>query len=91
MKIQALGGCCKKSTANYEAVVEAAKELGITEEVINVTDMDEIMSLGVMSTPGLVIDGKVMSVGRALNVKEAKVLIEKAMNNKACCCSNHNK
>lgn len=91
MKIQALGGCCKKSTANYEAVVEAAKELGITEEVIHVTDMDEIMSLGVMSTPGLVIDGKVMSVGRALNVKEAKVLIEKAMNNKACCCSNNNK
>lgn len=89
MKIQALGGCCKKSTANYEAVVEAAKELGITEEVINVTDMDEIMSLGVMSTPGLVIDGKVMSVGRALNVKEAA--IKKAMNNKACCCSNHNK
>lgn len=86
MKIQALGGCCKKSTANYEAIVEAAKELGITDEVIHVTDMEEIMSLGVMSTPGLVIDGKVMSAGRALSVKEAKALIEKAMSKKTCCC-----
>lgn len=87
MKIQALGGCCsKKSTANYEAIVEAAKELDITDEVIHVTDMEAIMSLGVMSTPGLVIDGKVMSAGRALSVKEAKALIEKAMSKKACCC-----
>lgn len=87
MKIQALGGCCgKKSTANYEAIVEAAKELDITDEVIHVTDMEEIMSLGVMSTPGLVIDGKVMSAGRALSVKEAKAIIEKAMSKKACCC-----
>lgn len=87
MKIQALGGCCKKSTANYEAVVQAAMELGITEEVIHVTDMDQIMELGVMSTPGLVIDGKVMSAGRSLNVSQAKELIEKAMGKKSCCCN----
>lgn len=49
--------------------------------------LEEIMNLGVMSTPGLVIDGKVMSAGRALNVKEAKALIEKAIGKKACCCS----
>lgn len=87
MKIQALGGCCKKSTANYEAVVEAVKELGLEEEVIHVTEMEEIMALGVMATPGLVIDGKVMSAGRALNAKQAKELIEKAMGTKSCSCS----
>lgn len=86
MKIQALGGCCKKSNANYEAVVEAVKELGLEDEIIHVTDMEEIMALGVMSTPGLVIDGKVMSAGRALNVKQAKELIEKAMGTKSCSC-----
>lgn len=86
MKIQALGGCCKRSTANYEAVVQAAKELGITDEVIHVTDMNEIMELGVMATPGLVIDGKVMSVGRSLNVTQAKELIQKSMSKCACCC-----
>lgn len=86
MKIQALGGCCKKSTANYEAAVEAVKELGLDVVVEHVTDMEEIMSLGVMATPGLVVDGKVLSAGRALNTKQAKELIEKTMNNKGCCC-----
>lgn len=86
MKIQVLGGCCKKANANYEAVVEAVKELGLEDEVIHVTDMEEIMALGVMSTPGLVIDGKVMSAGRALKVKQAKELIEKAMGTKSCSC-----
>jgi len=86
MEIKALGGCCKKTIANYEAIVQAAKELGIQEEVIHVTDMNEIMELGVMSTPGLVIDGKVMSVGRALTVARAKELISKAMNKCSCCC-----
>lgn len=86
MKIQALGGCCKKSTANYEAVVEAVKELGLNDQVIHVTDMEEIMALGLISTPGLVIDGKVMSAGRTLNVKQAKELIEKAKGTKSCSC-----
>ena len=86
MKIQALGGCCSKSTANYEAVKEAVKELGLDVEIEHVTDMNDIMNLGVMATPGLVIDGKVMSAGRPLNVKQAKELIEKAMSGK-CCCS----
>ena len=88
MEIKALGGCCKKAIANYEAIVQAAKELGIKEEVIHVTDMNEIMDLGVMSTPGLVIDGKIMSIGRVLTVAQAKELINKAMNKCSCCCGN---
>lgn len=86
MKIQALGGCCKKSMANYEAVVEAVKELGLEDEVIHITDMEEIVKLGVMATPGLVIDGKVMSTGRLLSVKQAKELIKKSIDTKVCCC-----
>ena len=87
MKIQALGGCCQKSTANYEAIVEAVKELGLNVEVEHITDFNEIMKLGVMSTPGLVIDGKILAVGRSLNVKQAKELIAKvAKNEEKCCC-----
>ena len=85
MKIQALGGCCKKSQANYEAIVLAVKELGLDTEVEHVTDMNEIMSLGVMATPGLVVDSKILSAGRALNVKQAKELISNMMNNNCCC------
>lgn len=87
MKIQALGGCCSKSTANYEAVKEAVKKLGLEVEVEHVTDMNDIMNLGVMATPGLVVDGKVMSAGRSLNVEQAKELIEKAMSKNCCCCN----
>ncbi|WP_025725500.1 thioredoxin family protein [Acholeplasma granularum] len=70
MKIQALGGCCKKSTANYENAVEAAKICGITEVVEQVSDMNEIMKHGVLSTPGLVINGKVVSSGRVLKTEQ---------------------
>jgi len=88
MKIQALGGCCQKSAANYEAIVQAVKELKLDVEVEHVSDFDEIMKLGVMATPGLVIDGKILSVGRALNVKQAKELISKVIEKKPDCCCN---
>ncbi|MFA5481200.1 MAG: thioredoxin family protein [Bacilli bacterium] len=79
MKIQALGGCCKRSQANYEAVVAAVKELNLKIEVEHITNFEEILNLGVMMTPGLVIDGKVVASGRALDVKQAKELIQKAI------------
>lgn len=87
MKIQTLGGCCKKSTANHEAVVEAVKELGLNVIVENVSDMNEIMNLGVLATPGLVIDGKVLSAGRSLSVEQAKKLINQSLSTSKCCCS----
>lgn len=85
MEIKALGGCCKKSIANYEAICEAVKELGLATEVIHVKDMEEIMALGVMATPGLVVNGKILAVGRALNTKQAKELITKAISTNCDC------
>ena len=87
MVIKALGGCCKKSTQNYENVCLAVKELGLDVEVEHVSDMNEIMKLGVMATPGLIIDNKVVSVGRMLTVSQAKELIERFGKN-GCCCGN---
>ena len=90
MKIQALGGCCKKSTANYEATIQAVKELGLDVEVEHVSDFEELIKLGVMSTPGLVVNGKIISVGRALNVNQAKELISKALKStNDCSCSDN--
>jgi small redox-active disulfide protein 2 len=63
-KIEVLGpGCanCVRLEANArEAVVMA----GVEAEVVKVTDFRQIAAYGVMSTPGLVIDGKVVSYGR---------------------------
>lgn len=76
MKIITLGSCCKKSQQNHLNAVEAAKNCGITEPVQNLGDMKDIMNYGVMATPALVIDGKVVSMGKMLNVEQIQKLIE---------------
>ena len=86
MKIQALGCGCKRSVANYEAVVEAAKELGITDEVEFYKAAEGIMAMGIMSTPALVIDNKIYAMGRVLTVEQAKELLAKAQAGRACSC-----
>jgi len=63
-KIEVLGpGCpnCQKLEAN---VREAVSRAGVEAEIVKVTDYRQILDHGVMSTPGLVIDGKVVSAGR---------------------------
>ena len=62
--VEVLGsGCanCRRVEANAR---EALAIAGVEAEIRHVTDYREIMAHGVMSTPGLVIDGKVVSVGR---------------------------
>ncbi|HOD12654.1 MAG TPA: thioredoxin family protein [Candidatus Omnitrophota bacterium] len=93
MKIEILGvGCpkCKQLTANAEAAV---KELNIQAEIGKVTDIDKITEYGVMMTPGLAIDGKVVSSGKALSKDEIKAIIlgggcEKNNSSSCGCCGN---
>ena len=62
--IEVLGpGCanCQRLEANTRAAVEMA---GVSAQIVKVTDYAQISSLQIMSTPGLVIDGKVVSYGR---------------------------
>jgi small redox-active disulfide protein 2 len=93
MKIEILGiGCpkCKQLTANAEA---AAKELNIQAEFGKVTDIDKITEYGVMMTPGLVVDGKVVSSGKVLNKNEIKVILSgggcEKDNSGSCGCCGH--
>ncbi|MBP8696882.1 MAG: TM0996/MTH895 family glutaredoxin-like protein [Syntrophobacterales bacterium] len=76
-KIQILGpGCpkCKKLTEESE---KAAKEMGLEYEIEKVSDVKEIMKFGVFSTPALVVDGKVKSVGKILDARQIKDILEK--------------
>jgi len=69
-KIQILGtGCpkCRKLTENAEQAVKAA---GAQFEIEKVTDINEIMDFGVMTTPALAIDGEVKVAGKVLSVSE---------------------
>ena len=76
MKIQILGtGCpkCKQLETNARAAVSS---LGVSAEVEKVTDLDDIMNMGVMVTPALAVDGNVKSAGKVLTVAQISSLLE---------------
>ena len=70
MNIRVLGGGCCKCENLLEAVKEAVAEKGIEAEIEYITDMARIMEYGIMSTPALMVDNKVVSMGRVLKAKE---------------------
>ncbi len=72
MKIEILGpGCagCQQLAKNAE---EAAKALNLSYEIVKVTDMAKIIGYGVISTPGIVVDGKLKGSGKLFTVDEIK-------------------
>ena len=74
-KLQVLGtGCpkCKKLTDHAE---KAAQALGIDYELEKVTEIDQILSFGVMTTPALVVNGVVKVVGRVPSVEQLKAIL----------------
>lgn len=77
MKIKVLGPGCKNCVTLEANTKEALAEQGIEAEVEKVTDFAEISKYGIMSTPGLVIDEKVVSFGKVLKPKDIVQIIEK--------------
>jgi small redox-active disulfide protein 2 len=75
MDIKVLGTGCPKCQSLEKTVINALAELDVTASVSKVEDIAEIMSYGVMSTPALVIDGKVVVKGRVPSINEVKNLI----------------
>lgn len=76
MIIKILGSGCKKCVALTENTKTALASLGLDAEVVKVTDVVDIASHGVMSTPALAIDDKVVSVGKVLTPKEISTLLQ---------------
>lgn len=75
MDIKVLGTGCPKCKALEKAVIDSLTELEIKADVSKVEDIMLIMQYGVMNTPALVIDGKVVLSGRLPNNKELKNLL----------------
>jgi small redox-active disulfide protein 2 len=61
--IKVLGSGCKNCETTANLIAIAAEQAGVEIELEKVTDMAEIMGFGVMSTPGVVIDGEVVHAG----------------------------
>lgn len=75
MKIEILGTGCAKCNELEMKVKQAIAQSGKFVQIEKVSDIQKIMGYGVMSTPGLVIDGVVKSTGRVLSVEEIAALL----------------
>jgi len=62
-KFKVLGSGCRNCEVTANAIAQAAKEAGVEIELEKVTDMAEILGYGVMSTPGVVLDDRVVHAG----------------------------
>ena len=76
MKIQVLGPGCAKCEKLAENAKQAADELGIEYTLEKVTDLNEIIALGAMTTPALVVDGQMKMMGKAASASHVKGLLQ---------------
>lgn len=77
MEIKVLGVGCPRCKALEQDVINSLAELDIAAEVNKVTDINDIMSYGILHTPALVINEKVVLSGRVLTKAEIKEIIIK--------------
>ena len=75
--VKVLGSGCAKCNALEEAACEALAELEMDTAIDHVTDFTQIAAYGVMTTPALVVDGKVVSYGKVIKKEQVKALIQK--------------
>jgi small redox-active disulfide protein 2 len=77
MEIKVLGTGCTNCKTLEKNVINALAELDLSANVEKVEDITKIMAYGILRTPGLVIDEKVIMSGRLPSVKELKEIILK--------------
>ena len=77
MGVKVLGSGCAKCNALEAAAKAALEQLGMEPTIDHVTDFSQIAAYGVMATPALVVDGKVVSYGKVLKTEEVVKLLQK--------------
>ncbi|MDD6072729.1 MAG: thioredoxin family protein [Clostridium sp.] len=75
--IRVLGAGCKSCHEQYENVKTAVKAMGLNLEAEYITDMEKIMEYGVMSMPAIVVNEKVVSMGKVLKAGDVEKLLRK--------------
>jgi len=80
MQIQIIGTGCAKCAKLEENARQAAQELNVDAEIVKVGNLDEIVDLGVMTTPAMAVDGVVLSQGKVLSVEEIKEILKAEKN-----------
>ena len=77
--IEVIGTGCAKCHQLEKNVLETVKELGLTAEVVKVSDIADIMKRGVIFTPALMVDGELKVSGRVPSVKELSEIFTKGV------------
>ena len=75
-KIQIIGTGCAKCRMLADNAEAAIKELEGEYQIEKITDINHIISFGVMTTPALAVDGEVKIAGKVLSPQEIKKIIE---------------
>lgn len=75
LHIEVLGPGCQKCAVLYQHAEEAARALGVDFEIRKVTDLGAIMGYGILSTPALVVNGRVKLSGRVPSAEQLKALL----------------
>lgn len=78
MQLLVIGPGCAKCKTLAQFSEQAVKELGLTAEINKVTDLKQIMALGVMMTPALAVNGTIKVVGKVPSVAEIKSLLQQS-------------
>jgi len=73
-----IGPGCPKCKTLAQFTEQAVQELGVTAEINKVTDLKQIMALGVMMTPALAVNGTIKVVGKVPSVTEIKTILNQA-------------
>ena len=77
MDVKIIGSGCDDCSRLYDNTVAALQELGIEAEVTKVGDLIEIVKLGVMSAPSLMVDKKLLVAGKVASQKEIVKILKK--------------
>lgn len=76
MKVLVLGTGCKKCNDLVENAKQAAADQGVEVSIDKITDLNQIMTYGCMTTPGLVVDGTLVSQGKLLKPEQIAIFLQ---------------
>jgi small redox-active disulfide protein 2 len=78
MQLLVIGPGCAKCKTLAQFTEQAVKDLGLKAEINKVTDLKQIMALGVMMTPALAVNGTIKVVGKVPTILEIKAILQQA-------------
>lgn len=87
MEIKVLGPGCANCNKLEKLVQEAVEDLGMKDSVQKVSDIQEMLSYGVLSTPALVVNGQVKFSGRVPSKDEIKKYLQGGQSDTSCSCN----